>query len=97
MQNAKNLNLTALIRQAGKFRFCGDCLQHALVAQGYLHAAVDAIMQPWDVAALIPCIEEAGGVATSVEGERTNILAGGSLVTSSNMDLHKQVIKILNS
>lgn len=24
-------NLTALINQAGRFRFCGDCLQHALV------------------------------------------------------------------
>jgi histidinol-phosphatase len=49
-------NLTRLIRRAGKFRFCGDCIQHALVSRGRIHAAVDTIMQPWDNAAIIPCI-----------------------------------------
>jgi histidinol-phosphatase len=28
-------------------------MQHALVCRGNLHVAIDTIMQPWDVAALV--------------------------------------------
>ena len=75
-------NLTGLIHQAKKCRFCGDCLQHALVCRGRIHAAVDTLMQPWDSAAIIPCIEEAGGIATTLSGQRKGIVFGGNLLTS---------------
>lgn len=93
----KNINLTALIKKAGKFRFCGDCLQHSLVAQGSIHAAVDTIMQPWDTAAIIPCIEEAGGIVTTMDGGKDDIVFGGSLVTSCNKRLHDELLEVLNS
>lgn len=88
--------LTPLLRQAGKFRFCGDCMQHALVCRGSLHAAVDTLMQPWDIAALVPCIEEAGGVATSLEGRREGVVFGGSLLATCGPALHRQVLAVLN-
>jgi histidinol-phosphatase len=87
--------LTALIRQAGRFRFCGDCLQHALVCRGKIHAAVDTIMQPWDSAAIIPCIEEAGGIATTISGRTQEVAFGGSLVTSCGEPTHGEVRKSL--
>jgi len=52
-------------------------------------------MKPWDIAALVPCIEEAGGVVTSLSGERAGILSGGSLVSSSDHQLHEQVLAVL--
>jgi histidinol-phosphatase len=88
-------NLTGLIHKAGKFRFCGDCLQHALVCRGRVHAAVDTLMQPWDSAAIIPCIEEAGGVATTLSGQRKGIVFGGNLLTSCDPSLHDQVLGLL--
>ncbi|NET48189.1 MAG: inositol monophosphatase family protein [Merismopedia sp. SIO2A8] len=84
-----------LIRQVRKFRFCSDCNQHALVARGKLHVAVDTLMNPWDVAALVPCVEEAGGTVTNLAGERDNIVFGGSLITSCGDPLHSEVIQIL--
>src|SRR6266853_6132649 len=39
--------LSALIPKARRFRFISDCVQHALVAQGRIDAAVDAVMNPW--------------------------------------------------
>lgn len=89
--------ITSLIRYVGKFRVCGDCLQHSLVAQGRLHVAIDTIMQPWDIAAILPCIEEAGGVATAADGSRDNIIYSGSLVTSASPVLHEAVIAKLNA
>lgn len=88
-------NLTGLIHQAKKFRFCGDCLQHALVCRGRVHLAVDTLMQPWDSAAIIPCIEEAGGIATTLSGQREGIVFGGSLLTSCEVSLHQEVLALL--
>jgi histidinol-phosphatase len=91
------VNMTALVRKSGAFRFIGDCLQHALVCQGRVHSAVDTIMKPWDIAALIPCVREAGGVATSLEGDSENVVFSGSLVTSSDPALHREVLATLAS
>jgi histidinol-phosphatase len=88
-------NLTGLIHRVNRFRFCGDCLQHALVCRGRIHAAVDTLMQPWDSAAIIPCIEEAGGVATTLSGQREGIVFGGNLVTSCDTSLHHEILKLL--
>jgi histidinol-phosphatase len=93
--DGRSANLTALIRRAHGFRFLGDCLQHALVCQGRIHAAVDTIMMPWDVAALVPCVREAGGVATSLSGDADGVVFSGSLVTSCAPALHKQVLEVL--
>ncbi len=60
-KSGQQVNLGAYIRGAGRFRFISDCLQHALVCRGRIQAALDVVMHPWDIAALVPCIQEAGG------------------------------------
>jgi histidinol-phosphatase len=87
--------LTAVARGARKLRFFSDCVQHALVCRGNIHAAIDTVMQPWDIAALVPCIEEAGGVATTADGRREGLVFGGSLVTSCDRRLHDEVLGLL--
>lgn len=89
-------HVTDLLLKAGKYRFVVDCYQHALVCRGRVHAAVDTIMYPWDIAALVPCVEEAGGVATTLQGERDGIVFGGSLLTSCDQDLHREVLRVLD-
>ena len=90
-------NLPGLIHQVKKFRFCGDCLQHALVCRGRIHAAVATLMQPWDSAAIIPCIEEAEGIATALSGQREGIVFGGNLLTSCDTLLHHEILELLQS
>ena len=87
--------LSDLVRTAGKFRFVTDCLQHALVARGRTHAAVDTLMRPWDVAALVPCVREAGGVAEALDEEADDVVFGGSLVTASSPELLQNVRTVL--
>jgi histidinol-phosphatase len=90
-------NLTGLIHQVKKLRFCGDCLQHALVCRGRIHAAIDTLMQPWDSAAIVPCINEAGGIVTTLSGERKGVVFGGNLLTSCDTSLHHQILELLQS
>jgi histidinol phosphatase-like enzyme (inositol monophosphatase family) len=51
-------------------RAWGDCYGYVLVATGRADLMVDDRMSPWDVAALIPVVEEAGGVFTDWAGRR---------------------------
>lgn len=89
-------SLSRVIRGARKFRFVGDCVQYALVCKGTLHAAFDPMMHPWDIAAIVPCIEEAGGVVTSITGCRTGIVFGGSLLASCDPVLHNKLAGLLS-
>ena len=88
--------LTNIIRRANKFRFVGDCVQHMLVARGMLHAALDPRMQPWDSAAIVPCLREAGATVSTMEGEADDVVFGESLICSCSEKLHQALIEELN-
>ena len=59
-------------------------------------AAVDAVMNPWDIAAIIPCVEEAGGVTSDLEGFRENIVWRPNLLSTSTQPLHEEILRILS-
>ena len=62
-------------------RSWGDCYGYLLVATGRAEVMVDAVLSPWDAAAFLPIIEEAGGVLTAWTGERTAF--GGDAIASN--------------
>jgi histidinol-phosphatase len=70
-----------LSRQAAVSRTWGDCYGYLLVATGRAEVMVDGIVSPWDAAALMPIVEEAGGIFTDWTGTRTAF--GGSAVATN--------------
>src|SRR5438045_8929866 len=80
--------------RVGHTRGFGDFYQHMLVAEGAGEVAIDPVMHPWDIAALQVIVEEAGGRANSLGGERS--IDAGSLV-SSNGELHEAMLDMLCS
>lgn len=83
-----------LLARVGHTRGFGDFYQHMLVAEGSAEIAIDPVMHPWDIAALQVVVEEAGGRATSLEGERS--IHATSLV-SSNGAVHDTVLGSLSA
>ena len=67
------------------------------MARGVLDAAFDPEMNPWDNAAIIPCILEAGGTISDGHGETDRLLYAKSLVTSSSPQLHNELLSALHS
>jgi histidinol-phosphatase len=57
-----------LTARAAATRTWGDCYGYALVATGRAEAMLDPVLSIWDAAALVPVIEEAGGVMTDAHG-----------------------------
>lgn len=58
----------ALGRRARLVRTWGDCYGYLLVAAGFADVMLDPIMNPWDIAALVPIIRGAGGTITDWQG-----------------------------
>ncbi|HSA56320.1 MAG TPA: inositol monophosphatase family protein [Gemmatimonadaceae bacterium] len=67
----------ALADRVAVARTWGDCYGYLLVATGRAELMVDDRLSPWDVAALIPILEEAGGVFTDWRGRSGQIVADG--------------------
>lgn len=57
-----------LASRAKLVRTWGDCYGYLLVASGWADICVDPIMNPWDIAALVPIIRGAGGTITDWHG-----------------------------
>lgn len=74
-------------------RFGGDCYFYCLVAAGTLDLVVESSLQPYDIQALIPVIENAGGVVTSWSGGDPQM--GGQVVAAATPELHEAALKIL--
>ena len=88
------IRLSALYRQARRFRWSGDCINYALLSQGFIDVALDPRMNPWDIAAVAPCVREAGGVVTSVDGNE-DVVWQPNLVASATPALHTAVLQAL--
>ncbi|HYD83238.1 MAG TPA: histidinol-phosphatase, partial [Opitutus sp.] len=58
----------ALARRARLVRTWGDAYGYLLVACGWADVMLDPVMNPWDIAALVPVIRGAGGTITDWSG-----------------------------
>jgi histidinol-phosphatase len=76
----------ALDREAAVVRTWGDCYGYLLVATGRAEVMLDDIVNPWDAAALLPIIEEAGGLFTDWRGRRTAF--GGDAIATNGAIAH---------
>lgn len=81
--------LVALSRRVWRTRAYGDMWSYMLVAEGVLDVAGEFDLKPYDMAALIPIVREAGGVFTSIDGH-PDCWHGSALATNGR--LHDAVL-----
>lgn len=91
-----SVRLSQLYKQARRFRWSGDCINYALLCQGRIDVAIDPRMNPWDIAAVTPCVREAGGVLTALDGNE-DVVWQPSLVASATPELHARVLEALRA
>jgi len=85
----------SVANQARLTRFGGDCYAYGLLAMGFIDVIVEATLKPWDIQALIPIIENAGGVVTTWDGGPAH--DGGRVVACGDRKLHAAVIETLRA
>jgi myo-inositol-1(or 4)-monophosphatase len=74
-------------------RYGGDCYAYCLLAMGLIDVVVESSLRAWDVQALMPIVERAGGVITTWAGTAPD--EGGSVVASGDPKLHDRVLEEL--
>jgi myo-inositol-1(or 4)-monophosphatase len=76
-------------------RFGGDCYAYGLLAMGFIDVIVESSLKAWDIQALIPIIENAGGIVTTWQGKPA--MDGGQVVACGDVTLHAAVIEVLSA
>lgn len=83
----------ALEQAVNLARYGCDCYAFAMLAAGHVDLVVESDLKPYDIAALIPIIEGAGGIVTTWQGERPE--KGGDIVAAATPALHAAALEIL--
>ena len=76
-------------------RYGTDCYAYCLLASGHIDLVVEAGLNAYDIAALIPIVERAGGIFTNWQGG--SAAQGGQVLVAANEKLHQQALEILAS
>jgi myo-inositol-1(or 4)-monophosphatase len=74
-------------------RYGTDCYAYAMLASGLVDLVIESGLKAYDIVALIPIIEGAGGVVTTWEGGSAK--NGGRIVAAASPTLHAEVLKLL--
>jgi histidinol phosphatase-like enzyme (inositol monophosphatase family) len=83
-------NLKSKVRMT---RFGTDCYGYCLLAAGFVDLVIEPDLKIYDIAALIPIIERAGGVVTTWDGKpATN---GGNIIAAGDPRIHEQAMRLI--
>jgi histidinol-phosphatase len=85
--------LRGLLSSAWRERGFGDFWSYTLVADGAAEVMAEVEIKPWDAAAPFLLVEEAGGRATDIGGNRS---IHGTTFIATNGRLHDEVLAVLS-
>jgi len=74
-------------------RYGGDCYAYCMLAAGHVDLVIETALNPFDIMALIPIVEGAGGVITTWEGASAK--DGGRVVAAGDKRVHAAAMKML--
>lgn len=89
-KDKKHDGFERLQRDARLTRYGVDCYAFAMLASGFVDVVIETGLQPYDIVALIPIIEQAGGVISQIDGSPAE--AGGDVIAAATPELHEAAI-----
>ncbi len=84
------------VRDRARFtRYGADCYAVGLLASGHVDLIVEAGLKLWDFAALVPVVENAGGIITDWHGAPLATASDGRFVAAGSTALHREALALL--
>jgi myo-inositol-1(or 4)-monophosphatase len=74
-------------------RYGGDCYAYCALAAGHVDLVIETNLNPYDIVALIPIVEGAGGIVTTWSGE--SAARGGAIVAAGDRRVHEAALRLL--
>lgn len=75
----------------------GDCYAYGLLARGMRDMVVDAGLKPYDILALVPIIEGAGGTITGWDGASVTLTHFANVLATGDAARHKDALALLGA
>jgi inositol-phosphate phosphatase/L-galactose 1-phosphate phosphatase/histidinol-phosphatase len=72
-----------------------DCYAVGMIASGNVDLMADALLKPWDYLALVPIVEEAGGVVTDWDGAPLTTASGETFLAGANPEVHAAALALI--
>jgi inositol-phosphate phosphatase/L-galactose 1-phosphate phosphatase/histidinol-phosphatase len=73
----------------------GDAYGYAMLASGHIDLFLDTGLKPYDLCALKPVVENAGGVITDWNGKPLTLHSDGHIIAAATPELHHQAMALL--
>lgn len=93
---AADMDLT--VRLTGATRYAvwgGDAYAYGMLSAGFIDVMVEAGLQPYDWAALVPVIEGAGGRITDWTGAPLRLGTNGNVVAAGDARVHAAALELI--
>lgn len=91
---AEQAAFAAVKAKARMVRYGGDCYLYALLAMGLVDVVIESGLRPYDVQALIPIVEGAGGVMTDWRGGPPD--RGGQVIAVGDSNLRRELLEMVS-
>ena len=88
--DAQRRAFDAIASRVEYLRLGGDCYNYALLAAGHIDLVIEGDLMPWDIQALIPIVEGAGGIISLWNG--APVRDGGWVVAAGDAALHAEAV-----
>lgn len=86
----------ARLSKASRYTVYGsDCYGYGLLAGGFLDLVVEAGLNTWDWAALVPVVEGAGGLMTDWQGRPLRLGSSGQVIAAGDARTHREALTLL--
>ncbi|WP_442969174.1 histidinol-phosphatase [Pseudomonas sp. Q1-7] len=76
-------------------RYSGDCYAYCMLALGLVDIVLDPGLKPYDIQALMPIIQGAGGVVSCWDGGDAQ--HGGDVIACGDARLHGQILDLMRA
>lgn len=75
-------------------RYGTDCYGYAMLARGQIDLVVESGLKPYDIQAMIPIVQAAGGFITNWQGG--DCQGGGQVIAAADVGIHAAALQILS-
>ncbi len=87
-----------IIKKKSKyFRLGGDCYMYGMLTSGLIDIVIEDTLKAHDYMALVNVVEGAGGKISDKFGKPINLKSDGSLIASSSVNLHNNIVDLINN
>lgn len=95
MSEAERALFVGVEREVRLSRYGGDCYAYCMLAAGHVDLVIEAGLNSYDIAALVPIITGAGGLVTTWDGKPAH--QGGNIIAAGDARVHEAAMKLLNA